>query len=72
MPRMLEIKTGLNLTIAGPARVIVYGKPALSGTQPEPQENQANDQSQPTADTAPTAPPAASPQTSPGSHHGTP
>jgi hypothetical protein len=38
MPRMLEIKTGLNLTIAGPARVIVYGKPTLSGTQPEPQE----------------------------------
>jgi hypothetical protein len=65
MPRMLEIKSGLNLTIAGPARVIVYGKPTLSGTQPEPQENQANDQSQPT-------PPAASHKTGPGSRHPTP
>jgi hypothetical protein len=36
MPRMIEIKTGNNLTIAGPARVIVYGKPTLSGTQPVP------------------------------------
>jgi len=30
MPRMIEIKTGNNLTIAGPARVIVYGSPTLT------------------------------------------
>jgi hypothetical protein len=59
---MLEIKSGLNLTIAGPARVIVYGKPTLSGTQPEPQET-TNDQS---------TPPATSHKTSPGSRNPTP
>ena len=30
MPRMIEIKTGNNLTIAGPARVIIYGSPTLT------------------------------------------
>lgn len=36
MPRMIEIKSGNNLTIAGPANVRVWGKPTLSGTQPVP------------------------------------
>jgi hypothetical protein len=41
MPRLIEIKTGNTLTITGPARVIVYGKPALSGTQPVPASDAA-------------------------------
>ena len=41
MPRMIEIKTGNNLTIAGPARVIVYGAPTL--TPPTTLEVQSND-----------------------------
>jgi hypothetical protein len=35
---MIEIKSGNTLTITGPGRVSVYGKPALSGTQPVPGE----------------------------------
>jgi hypothetical protein len=55
MPRLIEIKTGNTLTITGPARCSVYGNPALSGTQPVPQEDHSNGHSAPATAASSTA-----------------
>ena len=43
MPRTIEIHTGKTVTVAGPARIIVYGKPTLTGTEVVPGETSAEE-----------------------------